>query len=271
MPARKRAIETVTLTPEMATALLEHNTLNRPLSDGHVRRIAGQIAADKWKFNGDTIKVSDDGAVLDGQHRLWAVIEAKKPVETIIVRGIARDAFATIDTVRRARSGGDVIALCGTVKNRNHVAMALSWLLRWQRGALDTYTLPQNKIENSDIEAAFAGHPAIVRAVDRMTGLRTLINVATGSFLYYVFTNRNAAIAERFVETLENPAGVGINDPFYRFRVYLAENRRQRREPLMTIALAFKAANAAKGDRKIQLLSWKSQGASPEAFPTLEI
>ena len=50
-----------------------------------------------------------DGAILDGQHRLWAVIESKTPVETIIIRGIAREAFATIDTVRAPRSGGDII------------------------------------------------------------------------------------------------------------------------------------------------------------------
>src|SRR5690606_5321337 len=82
---RKTAPEKIVLTPDTAVRLLERNTLNRPLSDQHVKRIASQISAGKWRFNGDTIKLSECGDVLDGQHRLWAVIEAKKPVETLIV------------------------------------------------------------------------------------------------------------------------------------------------------------------------------------------
>ena len=87
----------ILLTPEEATRLLEHNTLNRPLNDTHVKRIATQIIEGKWRFIGDTIKISDDDAVLDGQHRLWAVVESKISVETILVKGIKREAFATID------------------------------------------------------------------------------------------------------------------------------------------------------------------------------
>jgi len=117
-------IERVKITPKMAMDLLEHNTLNRPLSDGHVKRLAQQIIDGKWKYNGDTIKVSKDGAILDGQHRLWAVIEAKRPIETVIIRGIARDAFATIDTTRRLRSGGDVLALNGVTTYRTQAATA---------------------------------------------------------------------------------------------------------------------------------------------------
>jgi len=57
--------------------MLEANQHNRPLSDGHVHRIADQIKAGKWKFNDGTIKVAENGDILDGQHRCWAVIFAK--------------------------------------------------------------------------------------------------------------------------------------------------------------------------------------------------
>src|SRR5215471_7565954 len=105
-PARKytRKLDTIILSPERAAELLEHNSYNRPLSQPHVERIARQIRDGKWKFNGDTIKISTNGDVLDGQHRLWAVLEAKKAIETVIVYGIERDAFATIDTIRKHRS-----------------------------------------------------------------------------------------------------------------------------------------------------------------------
>lgn len=261
----------ILLTPELATELLERNRMNRPLSDSHVARIAGQIKVGRWRFNGDTIKISDTQDVLDGQHRLWAVIEAKKPVETLIVYGIERDAFATVDTLRKPRSGGDVIALAGTPRYRNVIAGALQWLIRWQKSCLEDFKAPQHRVENADIEHAFANHPAIVRAVERAMALRGLANPSVMAFIYYVMVNRNSDLAERMMATLENPAGVGVNDPFFRFRSYFTADHHRRKEPLMTIALAFKAANAAARGQKLQALSWKSQGKSPEAFPTLDV
>lgn len=261
------------INPEDATALLEHNTLNRPLRDQHVRRIAGQIINGKWKFNGDTIKISKDGDVLDGQHRLWAVIEAKKPIETIVVYGIEREAFATIDTMRAVRTGGDVLALNGAARYRNVMASALTWLLRWQRKCIPDHRDPQHKVENSDIEQAYTNNPGIVRAVERCAGLRGLCNPSLVSFLYYVIANRNPDLAERMVTTLENPAGIGINDPFFRLRSYFTgeSSRSKRANATITIALMIKAANAAYANREIRSLAWRNQGDTPEDFPKLEI
>ncbi len=168
MPRKSGTPEIITLTAALATRLLEHNTLNRPLSDRHVQRISRQIITGKWKFNGDTIKVAKGGDVLDGQHRLWAVIEAKKSVKTIIVYEIEPDAFSTIDTIRRMRSGGDVLALSGVTQYRVPIATALAWMLRWQQGVLESFKAPQNRIENSDIEKAFSGHPGMVLSVERL-------------------------------------------------------------------------------------------------------
>lgn len=265
-----RRPEIINLSPEKAMELLEHNTLNRPLSDQHVQRIARQIITGKWQFNGDTIKIADTGDVLDGQHRLWAVIEAKKIVDTIIVYGVKREAFATIDTIRKVRTGGDTLALNGATRYRTIMASALTWLLRWQRDALEDYRAPQNKIENSDIEEAFIAHPGMIRAVERAMDLRRLTNASLMAFLYYTLTNRNAALAERMMNTLEDPSNVSINDPFFRLRAYFTADHHKKKDPLVTIALTIKAMNAAGKGKTITVLSWKNQGKKPEAFPKLE-
>jgi hypothetical protein len=263
--------EIVTLTPERATELLEHNTINRPLLDQHVRRIAGQIMTGKWRFNGDTIKISDDGAVLDGQHRLWAIIEARTAVETILVYGIKREAFSTIDTLRKPRSGSDVIALSGTVRHRNIVASSVAWLIRFQRNGIEDYKAPQNRVENSDIEAAFAAHPGIVRAVERAMTARSIGNPSITGFLYYLLANHNPEVAERLIETLRDPGRIGVEDPFFRLRAYFTADHHKRKEPVMTIALAIKACNAAALGKNIKVLSWRNQGENREAFPKLEV
>lgn len=266
-----RAPEKVTVTPQLAASWLERNQINRPLSQPHVTRIAAQIKAGRWRYNGETIKLSPSGDVLDGQHRLWAIIEANMPVEILVVFDVERDAFATIDTLSKPRSGGDVIALAGAPRYRSAIASALQWLERWQRGTLLDFKAPANRIENSDIEESFRANPAIVGAVEQSMRLRSLANPSLIAFIYYAICNRAPALAERMLATLADPAGIGIDDPFYRLRAYFTAEHHRKKDPLTTIALAFKAANAAQRGAALKSLSWRSQGANPEAFPALEV
>lgn len=268
----KKAGEYTVLTPEMASGLLEHNSMNRPISDQHVQRIARQIIDGKWKFNGDTIKVANNGNVLDGQHRCWAIIEAKRAVETIVVRGIEPDAFATIDTLRKVRSGGDLIALKGQERHRSIVAAGLTWLLRYQRKVIEKHREPTNKIENNDIEAAFDVHgKQFVRAVERAMAIRRVASPALMSFLYYVATNQNAELAEQMLAALDNPGRLSQSHPFFHLRQYFLNNKKERRDPVVSIALTIKALNAAFRGESIKALNWKSQGQRVEEFPTLLI
>jgi hypothetical protein len=264
-------LERILLTPEFAMQLLEHNSLNRPVSDGHVGRIARQIIEGKWKYNGDTIKISTEQEVLDGQHRLWAIIEAQMAVETVIVYGIERAAFSTIDTVRRLRTGGDTIALNGVKNYRNQIAGALGWLLRWQKGMLETYKVAENRVENCDIEAAFEQHPGLQRAAEAAMKVRTVANPAVIAFAYYVMSNRNQEIADQFLDVLRDPTSTALSHPFFRLRNYFLADRQKKKDPVMSIALIFKAANLVNHGREVTNLSWRSQGSNPEAYPILQI
>jgi hypothetical protein len=260
----------VTITPEDASQLLEANSNNRPLNEQHVKRIARQILEGKWRFNGDTIKISSTNDILDGQHRLWAIMEAKIPVETIVVRGIEPDAFSTIDTIRKSRSGSDVLALVGVSHHRSAISTGLQWLIRWQRKTLENYRAPQNRLENSDIELAFKDNPGIARAAERSTRLRSVFNPGLLTFFYFVLTNRNPDLAERLMYTLENPSGIGMDDPFFRLRAYFL-NPNSRKDTLVSIALMIKAANAAHKKKDVKVLNWRNQGTFAEPFPTLDV
>ena len=256
----------------MATKLLEANKLNRPLSQVHVDRIAKQITEDKWRFNGDTIKISVSFDVLDGQHRLWAVVIADIAVETVIIDGIEREAFSTIDTIRKPRSGADILSLCGLDRHRKNVATALAWLLRWQRGAFPAVRAPKNRVENSDIEDAYAEHPAMVDAVERARRLRGVVSVSIAAFLFYVFSNKDHELAEKFVGALENPAGMAVSHPFFQYRTWLLQSKESPRQtdPVLVVAYAIKAWNAARKGQRPKNIYWRSQGPGKEPFPTIE-
>lgn len=257
----------------MATKLLEKNTLNRPLNDAHVERIKRQIEEGKWKFNGETIKVAKTGDVVDGQHRLWACVYANRSIETIVVYGLEKDAFETVDTLRKTRSGSDVLAVAGLEKYRSVVASALRWLLLYQRKVIPEHHMPVNRIENSDIVEMYAAHPGIVRAVERCTCLRPICNSGILSFIYYIVSNRDPELAERMVSTMFEPGSVSMNDPFIMLRQHFLSVKRQRgaTHSAEDIALAIKAFNAAKKGERIKSLKWQSQGSKPELFPELNV
>lgn len=267
----KRATpQVMVISPEEAAHLLDCNTQNRPLNQTHVNRIARQIIDGKWKFNGDTIKISSNNDILDGQHRLWAIMEAKIPVETIVVKGIEADAFSTIDTLRKPRSGADILSLIGVTNHRSTISGALQWLIRWQRGCVVEYRAPHNRLENSDIEEAFKQNPGIAHAAERCNKLRNVASPSLMAFFYYILSNRNPDLAERLLHTLEFPAGVGMDDPFFKLRVhFLAAGKR--RDPISTIALMVKSANAAEEGRSVKVLKWQNYGALSEDFPKLKV
>lgn len=100
----------ISLTPAFAAWLLENNDGNRRLSQRSVDRIVADLKAGRWHSNGDTIKVSESGRLVDGQHRCMAIIEADIAAPTLIVFGVAdsKEVFASIDQ-QRQRSVRDII------------------------------------------------------------------------------------------------------------------------------------------------------------------
>ena len=260
----------VTITPEMAVEILEMNKINRPLRQEKVNTIARQIVAGKWRYNGQTIKITHTLDVLDGQHRLWAIIEAKRGVETLVAFGIDREAFETIDTLQTNRTLGDTIALEGQLQYRNYVGQALAWLIRYERGTIEKYRAPVNRIENSDVKEAYRNNPNIVHAVQQGVKVRKLCNASLASFFYYVLANQNTALAEKFIEILRDPSKTKVAHPFYLLRHYLVSERTHK-DPLKVIALMIKAANAAYAGKELTALEWRPQGRNPERFPVLAV
>lgn len=117
------------VTPEVAANYLKMNLHNRPLNKGQVRFYSAQMQRGEWELNGEALIFADNGELLDGQTRLHAVIASGVTIQTVVVRGIKKDAFKTIDTAR-ARTPGDILAIAG-IKNATTVASFIQkyWML----------------------------------------------------------------------------------------------------------------------------------------------
>lgn len=78
--------EIVTITPEMAKEMLSKNNANRKIRTSTVDFYAKQMKEGSWHLTGQGITFGQNGQLLDGQHRLNAIVKADIPVEMLVVR-----------------------------------------------------------------------------------------------------------------------------------------------------------------------------------------
>ena len=78
--------------PEKAVMFLKHNDKNnRRISRAVVKRYAAIMRSGNWEENGESISISKDGTLLNGQHRLTAIIEANVTVKMLVVYGVGNN------------------------------------------------------------------------------------------------------------------------------------------------------------------------------------
>lgn len=105
-------VENVTITPQVAQAMLEHNTHNRNLTESRAQAYARDMVSGNWRYTGEGIKFGPDGTLLDGQTRLRAIVLSGVTITMPVWRGIDPDAQLVMDS-GRPRSNSDALSLRG--------------------------------------------------------------------------------------------------------------------------------------------------------------
>lgn len=126
--------ETVFVTPEMAAEWLKRNERNRKINPKHVSNLARAIAQGDWTLNGEAVKLSTQGQILDGQHRLEAIVEAGVGIFTLVVSDLPQMTQETMDQGRK-RSFADALSMAG-VPNATLVQAIARRAWMWDRGNL---------------------------------------------------------------------------------------------------------------------------------------
>lgn len=103
-------IRVLIIGPKEAAALLAANHDNRALRPGRVKFYERVMGAGGWMLTHQGIAFSVDGAGIDLQHRLQAVINSGVEVRLMVVEGLERSAFEAIDQHER-RSLADALRL----------------------------------------------------------------------------------------------------------------------------------------------------------------
>lgn len=123
----------VTVTPELAKRWLKKNTNNRRMRPLSVEKIAADIKAGGWIENHQAIAFNCDGTLIDGQHRLAAIVEAGVSIRSVVIRGVKKEALGVIDDHAK-RSLCDAIRLVDGESISNRAASTVLTMKNSGRG-----------------------------------------------------------------------------------------------------------------------------------------
>jgi len=128
------------ITPTMAKLYIESNYgKQRSLSESHVVHLAQQMKAGQWACNGEPIIFDENDNLIDGQHRLNAIIRSGVAIDTLVVTGVKQTTFVTINS-GKSRSNSDVFSIKGTA-NYNNIATCVNGVMNYRRALKVTKTI----------------------------------------------------------------------------------------------------------------------------------
>lgn len=263
---KKLTYKTVLVTPEMAEKMLEKNTMNRPLSSSAVERYALAMKAGQWVLNGESIIIAQDGTILDGQHRLWAIFESQTPVELSIAYNVSKDYFATINS-GKARNGVDVLSIKG-IKNASIAAPIVRLVYIYDMQDCSMRLSGKNVGITNRVIEKYAEQilDELLPAVEiASTGRHHFVQSVMG-FCFIIFARKNRGKAEEFMHMLKTGENLECGNPVLALQKKLLDFRisRTTAKPREMIALYFKAWNAFVKGKNLYRLNWN---AATDEFP----
>jgi len=263
-PKHDISAEVVRITPSVAADYLKHNTHNRPLRKDYVTELAMTMRRGEWSLNGETIKFAKNGTLLDGQHRLSAIVESRVPVDLVVIRDVDDNAFATID-MNRKRTAADALAIAG-FPNEKLVAASVRLILQL---AEDPITFRQSYSHTQIKEWCDAYFEELSRFIPlgRMVSKSNMCESSMVVALAYYFTQKDANATQTFFARVADGVGLHERSPIGALRSRLTANATSPAKLPRTdvVALIIKAWNAYREGRDMEVIAWRSD----EGFPKI--
>ncbi len=271
-PMRRRS-EIETITPQQATELLNANTDNRPIRDSRVAELVRTINERRWHLTNDAVAVtglskSKPGRLLNGQHRLFACVEANQPIEVLMLYGADEASFPVLDTGSR-RAAGDLIG--GTYHNT--VAAVARLIISYERGGISIHGAKGGQPQNDEVLAAAKAHPLIHACCERYYGRLLRLTRSGGGVLagMTVIAEQGGDEAHAFFERVIEGTDLAAGSPEFTLRARLireATARRSKKHPSsLYMAMVIKAWNASRTGSSLSVILFNEGETFPQVAP----
>ena len=262
------------VTPDVADDILRHRLYEnqRRVRDKWAGVLADSIRTNSFVRTHQPIAFDEDGMLIDGQHRLHAIVRAKKGQVLDVALNVPIDTVFAIDRMA-ARRIADQLSFEGLKGNNTTVAAAATWILLHDNRRLPwggAYRMPDKEIldfamENHADLAALASEAkrswigCDVRPPDR---------VVTAAMYLAERTDPNAA--RTFFEQARDGIGLSYDSPALKFRAWFTNAKASTgsRETVDVFAYLGKAWLAHLENKTIpRALHWRGRGPAAEPFP----
>lgn len=211
--------------PKEAEAYLALNKKgNRKIIRRNLDWLSREMQTGRFQpFNGDTIRFNDKGELIDGQHRLMAIIATQKTYSFIVVRGVPEDAFPTIDE-GVTRTVKDYLGMIPGTHYHNETGSAIRWTMLWynignfMRKPFFTTTEKLAWLKDN------AGlQPLIYHYGTKRSALRMSLSMQAAC--HYIIEQRNPKLVGDYMTALLEGLELKRGDPRYTVREWIIKNR----------------------------------------------
>ena len=254
-----------TITPEVAQQILSTNTHNRELNKRHVMFLCDQMQSGLWQMAADPIRISDTGVLLDGQHRLSAIVASKVTYDMLVVRGLPDTTFHVMDT-GRIRSAGDVLQIGGHPNSRL-IASIIRMVINYHRGNFSNTLANMGRVSgytvtNGEI-MAFAAETDMQPFVHQAKAWYRAWPMFTGSeygFFYFILSNVDTSATIEFFDALTLGADLPADSPLFQLRKkmdqYKFGAKKVSSTPTERLGLVLKAWNLYRKGKTVSYLTF---------------
>jgi len=247
--------------PVTAEEWLGKNTANRNVRPRVVDAYARDMAAGRWRLSGEAVKFSHDGLLLDGQHRLHAVIAADVPVWMMVVRGLDPETQKVMDS-GAARTAGDALRLRGETAY-SALAAAARLAIAYESGRLGA---TRDKATHTEILDFIEGNADLRYATDLGASWRGSIDMPQSTLIVGIWRllRLDAEACIQFFSQLADKTNLHTGDPVLALLNRLVEVRRSNRRLNQGdyLSLIFRAWNYKRARKNVTSLPVTIAGGS---------
>ena len=144
-----------TITPQRALDILQNNAKNRNLDKSLVMHFANQMKDGGWRLTGQGISLADDGTLIDGQHRLAAIVKCRQPQKFIVTYGLNYNEVYPVYDTGKVRTAKDVLSI-NNVKYAGPIGSAIRLKLALDKNVSSYYNAL--KSTNTEILNEYGKH-----------------------------------------------------------------------------------------------------------------
>ena len=262
------------ISPAMADKYLGTQVHNRALRDQRVEYWVAIIGAGEWRVSNDAIAFDVGGHLINGQHRLTAVVVTGVTLEFIVARNLPTENQDIMDS-GLTRATADALKLRGEV-NVTALAAGLRWEAKLRMiGALPDASVITNKfpVSTPQLLGIFAEDADTWReSVRKMQVIMRQVRIrpGPGTTLYRRFGQLDADHRDAFFYALTTGENLSGNDPILQLRNLLMNSHARGFKKMVDyreVALVTKAWNMwREGEHRGQLV-WHYGATSREEFP----